>query len=82
MVPRVTGNPRKNTTKEKFLRNIVSEKGQYDYNCLRKKPSTAEWQLCISQKVSQATAQEALKEPWTTFNLYKGYKRTNSKWSN
>ena len=34
-----------------------------------KKPSTAEWQLCSSQKKSQATAQEALKEPRTTFNL-------------
>ena len=35
MVPRVTANPIKNTIKETFLRNIVFEKGHYDYNCLQ-----------------------------------------------
>lgn len=57
MVPRVTGNPGKNTTKEEFIRNIAFKEVQYEVQL----PSTAEWQLCSSQKVSQATTQEALK---------------------
>lgn len=57
MVPRVTGNPGKNTTKEEFIRNIAFKEVQYEVQL----PSTAEWQLCSSQKVSQAITEEALK---------------------